>query len=92
MTFTGGYHEETEKTLYREPRLHLTSNNSVKNTIITAASCLVELKSFDFTTLVVGPAEEIQGAFGEFAGFGEFDAKKQAGRTRLFFCDQVDLK
>ena len=39
---TSGFHEETEKHLFREPRLHLTSNNSVKNTIITAVSCLVE--------------------------------------------------
>ena len=31
-------------------------------------------------------------AFGEFAGFYRWDAKKQAGRTRLFFCDQADLK
>ena len=34
----------------------------------------------------------IKGAFGEFAGFYRWDAKKQAGRTRLFFCDQADLK
>ena len=39
---TSGFHEDTEKNLFREPRLHLTSNNSVKNTIITAVSCLVE--------------------------------------------------
>ena len=33
-----------------------------------------------------------EGAFGEFAGFYRWDAKKQAGRIRLFFCDQADLK
>ena len=33
-----------------------------------------------------------KGAFGEFAGFYRWDAKKQASRTRLFFCDQADLK
>ena len=33
-----------------------------------------------------------KGAFGEFAGFYRWDASKQAGRTRLFFCDQADLK
>ena len=56
---TGDSCEDTAKNLFREPRLRFTSNNSVKNTIITAASCLVELKSFDFTTPVVGPTEEI---------------------------------
>ena len=29
---------------------------------------------------------------GEFAGFYRWDAKKQAGWSRLFFCDQADLK
>ena len=29
--------------------------------------------------------ELIKGAFDEFAGFYRLDAKKQAGRTRLFF-------
>ena len=33
---TGDSHEDAEKNLFRELRLHLTSNNSVKNTIITA--------------------------------------------------------
>ena len=45
MTATGDPHEDTAKNLFREPRLHLTLNNSVKNTIITAVSCLVESKS-----------------------------------------------
>ena len=40
--YTGVFHQEAEKNLFREPRFHLTSNNSVKNTIITAVSCLVE--------------------------------------------------
>ena len=39
---TGDSHEEPVKSLFRERRLRLTSNNSVKNTIITAVSCLVE--------------------------------------------------
>ena len=34
----------------------------------------------------------IKGEFGEFAGFYRWDAKKQAAWTRLFFCDQADLK
>ena len=33
-----------------------------------------------------------KGAFGEFAGFYRWDAKRQAGRIRLFFCDQAALK
>ena len=39
---TGDSHEDTENYSFRESRLRLTSNNSVKNTIITAVSCLVE--------------------------------------------------
>ena len=35
-------HQEPAKSLFREPRPRLTSNNSVKNTIITAMSCLVK--------------------------------------------------
>ena len=31
-------------------------------------------------------------AFDEFAGFYRWDAKKQAGWTHLFFCDQAVLK
>ena len=42
LNFSHGSHEDKSKNLFREPRLHLTSNNSVKNTIITAVSCLVE--------------------------------------------------
>ena len=42
---TGDSHQEAVKHLFREPRSHLTSNNSVKNTIIFAVSCLVESKS-----------------------------------------------
>ena len=33
-----------------------------------------------------------KGPFGEFAGFYCWDVKKQAGRIRLFFSDQADLK
>ena len=39
---TGDSHEDTVKTLFREPRSRLTLNNSEKNTIITTVSCLVE--------------------------------------------------
>ena len=39
---TGVFYKETEKNLFRKPWLHLTSNNSVKNTMITAVSCLIE--------------------------------------------------
>ena len=42
LLHTGDSHEEGEKKLFREPRFHLTLNNSVKNTILTAVSCLVE--------------------------------------------------
>ena len=42
MYGTGDSHEDAEKNLFRELRLHLTSNNSVKNMILIAVSCLVE--------------------------------------------------
>ena len=42
---TGDSHEDFAKNLFRESRLRLTSNNSVRKKIITAVSCLVESKS-----------------------------------------------
>ena len=33
-----------------------------------------------------------KGAFDEFAGFYRWDARKEAGWSRLYFCDQADLK
>ena len=40
LNATGGSHEDTAKKLFCEPRFHLTSNNSVKNTVQSLSSCV----------------------------------------------------
>ena len=46
-------HLEPAKKIFSEPRLRLTPDNSAKNTIITAVSCLDELLSKRLTKIYI---------------------------------------